>query len=50
MERSKAGMEKEVPTAHHVQIMTILIRIIWYYFARCGKNAMKFNWQKIKWI
>ena len=50
MERSKAGMKKEVPSAYHYPIMTILISIICYYFVRHEKNAMKLNWQNIKWI
>ena len=50
MERIKAGTNKEVPTAHHYPVMIISISIIWYYFVRHGKIAMKFNWQKIKWI
>ena len=34
---------KEVPTAYHYLIKTILINIKCYYFKRYGKNIMKFN-------
>ena len=45
MERSKAGTKEKISPdgMNYPNQNTILINIIWYYFARYGKNTMKFN-------
>ena len=44
MERNKAGMKERSPDRLSLPNQNkILIKIIWYYFTRHGKSAIKFN-------